>query len=175
MSAHSQKWKKHGYYWVHISTMGIYLLVPIALVINSAKWIMVFASLWVFFLLMIWLQILVWNTKVHLSSLVDNFTRITKHPVWAAEVFEHVQTWDLYLKGKKDCWWLWTSLVWKSSILLVSSGFKIMLVQLKLFGLCLVHVRSFFQMFIQPCTFQSAAAIICTYMERVVSWAGETS
>jgi hypothetical protein len=31
---------KHGYY-----TTGIYLLVPIALVIDSAKWIMVFASL----------------------------------------------------------------------------------------------------------------------------------
>jgi hypothetical protein len=33
---------KHGYY---ISTMGTYLLVPIALVTDSAKWIMVFASL----------------------------------------------------------------------------------------------------------------------------------
>ncbi len=31
---------KHGYY-----TMRIYVLVPIALVLDSAKWIMVFASL----------------------------------------------------------------------------------------------------------------------------------
>ncbi len=98
---HSQQWKKHGYYWVHISTMGIYLLVPIALVIDSAKWIMVFASLWVFFLLMIWLQILVWNTKVHLGSRVDDLTRITKDPVWAAGVFWARSELGSVLEGKE--------------------------------------------------------------------------
>jgi hypothetical protein len=159
---------KHGYY-----TMGIYLLVPIALVIDSANWIMVFASLWVFFLLMLWLQILVWNTKVHLSSLVIDFTRITKHPVWAAGVFEHFQC-GICAWGE---WRLLMALNFFSLEKLLSSC----LLRLQdhasaveaLWTVFSLMCALFFQMFIHP--FMHAAAIICTYMERVVSWTGETS
>ncbi len=172
---HSQQWKKRGYYWVHISTMGIYLLVPIALVIDSAKSIMVFASLWVFFLLIIWLQILGMKHK-----------GTPKQPGWWFH--KNHQTPCVSSRG------FWA----RSELGSVIEGKERLLMALNFFSLenlhssCLLRFQDhasavealwtvfswcaqFLSNVFQPCMFQGAAAIICTYMERVVSWAGETS